>query len=78
MDLKFRILEMFPSEEDFDGDYYAIKVELNGEVIAEFGDYYHDNGDTKAEGFIKGYCKALNVDVPKYKTVNVVDTSIQY
>ena len=39
---------------DCGGDYYAIKLQLNGETVAEFGDSYHDSGYEKAIGFIQG------------------------
>lgn len=38
------------------GDYYDVEIvlESTGEVIAQFGDHYHDKGLEKAEGFIEG------------------------
>ena len=40
---------------DFGGDYSDIELlDESGNIIAEFGDSYHDKGQEKAEGFIKG------------------------
>lgn len=46
------------------GDYYDIELQdSEGKVIATFGDYYHDKGEEKAEGFILGVECALGVTV---------------
>ncbi len=46
------------------GDYYDIELlDAEGKVIATFGDYYHDKGQEKAEGFIQGVEYALGVKV---------------
>lgn len=40
---------------DFSGDYYCIEFfDEEGTEVAYFGDYYHDKGNYKLEGFIKG------------------------
>lgn len=37
------------------GDYYSVTLKDGlGEIIAHFGDSYHDRGREKAEGFIMG------------------------
>jgi hypothetical protein len=44
-------------DEDCGGDYGTCAVILNGKVLIHYGDYYHDKGDEKAEGFIAGFIK---------------------
>ena len=46
-------------EQDFDHDPYGYSVSLNGKTVAEFGDWYHDKGQAKAEGFVQGYALAM-------------------
>jgi len=57
---EFIIYYVYPNEDELDGDYWEIELELNGEIIAKYGDYYHDKGSEKAKGFIKGYAYANN------------------
>jgi len=54
----FIIYEIFPSEDDFGTDPWEYKVELNGKIIAEFGDDYHEKGRIMSKGFIQGYAYA--------------------
>jgi hypothetical protein len=37
---------------DCGGDYSEVLIEIRGEVVATYGDHYHDKGQEKAEGFI--------------------------
>ena len=50
----FIIYSEYPSEDDIGGDEWGIQVELDGKIVAEYGDYYHDKGSEKAIGFIDG------------------------
>lgn len=52
---KIVIVSSYESEEDFGGDEYGNYVEINGKVVAKYGDYYHDKGRDKCKGFIDGY-----------------------
>lgn len=53
------IFSYYPDEEpNFDADYSALWVSLNGELLDQFGDWYHDKGDEKVGAFIKGYASA--------------------
>jgi len=52
---EFIIYSVYPNEDNIGGDEWGIDLEVNGELIAQFGDYYHDKGSEKAVGFIKGY-----------------------
>lgn len=57
---KFIIYSIYPREDDIGGDVWGITLELNGKIITEYGDYYHDKGSEKAKGFIDGYTYAKN------------------
>jgi hypothetical protein len=70
--LKFVVESVFHDEEDFGCDEVGFKVKLNGEVVATFGDYYHDKGSEKSEAWIDGYCFAKGVK-PDVTRVEVVD-----
>jgi hypothetical protein len=37
------------------GDYTKITVEMDGTVLAEFGDQYHDKGKDKVYGYIQAF-----------------------
>ncbi len=60
------------SDKDFSRDYVEVSILLDGKLIQEYGDRYHDKGDVKAEGFVEGFLEALgkvNVVVSR-KNVN--------
>ena len=62
--MKIKILEIheyYEGEEvnDCGGDYDAIEVIIDDEVVTHYGDHYHDKGAEKAEGFVEGYLFAL-------------------
>jgi len=38
----------------FGGDYSGVDIYKGDELVAEYGDYYHDKGAEKAEAFIEG------------------------
>lgn len=40
------------------GDYAAIEIYVDGALVQSYGDYYHDKGHEKAEGFIGGWQRA--------------------
>lgn len=74
--MDWKIKNVFPSEEDFGTDPYGYRVYGDGELLAEYGDDYHDNGGDKSLGFIDGWCKAKGIE-RKYATYeDVVDESI--
>lgn len=52
---KVIIVSSYESEEGFSDDAYGFYVEINDEVVAKYGDYYHDKGKDKCKGFIDGY-----------------------
>jgi hypothetical protein len=35
----------------FGGDYREIEIFMNGDLVASYGDHYHDKGREKADGF---------------------------
>lgn len=39
----------------FSKDYTSIEVLIDGTVVAEYGDEYHDRGMERADSFIDGY-----------------------
>jgi hypothetical protein len=45
-------------------DYDFVSVLINGHKYAVFGDYYHDKGAQKAEGFVRGF--ALGNGIEEY------------
>lgn len=48
-------------DEDFSGDYSWIELRRpNGELVVWYGDYYHDKGSEKMDGFLDGVKFALN------------------
>lgn len=67
--MKFKIVSQFEKEEDFGGDCIGYQVELDGKVIAEFGDDYHDKGYEKSEAFVEGYCFAKGIKIDVYEDV---------
>lgn len=52
---EFTIYSIFPNKEEVDYDAWRYELDLNGKIIAKYGDWYHDKGDIKAKGFIQGY-----------------------
>lgn len=57
------------------GDYTGVDVVIDGEVIKEYSDYYHDKGLEKANAFIEGIVymyTILNIPfhMPDYKRIN--------
>ncbi len=66
----FYIISEFPKynddneedgEQDFGGEAWGYCVKLDGKVLADFGDYYHDKGFEKSEAYIEGYTDALEL-----------------
>lgn len=59
-----KITHYSENDDDCDGDYHDVELlDDTGNVIAHFGDYYHDKGDVKADSFIEGIEYALNCRV---------------
>lgn len=66
-----KIVEHFDLEyTEIGGDYSHVTIELDSEVLAEYGDDYHDKGLEKAEGFVQGWYKAqgLEPQEPEYES----------
>ena len=50
------ITHYFKCDKEFLSDYASIDICLpNGELVASWGDNYHDRGQEKAEGFVQGF-----------------------
>lgn len=62
----FVIYYLYPDKNNMHGDEWGIEVELNGEVIVEYGDYYHDKGSERAKGFIDGVIYVKGWDNDEY------------
>lgn len=72
--MKLKQVTHYPkSDPDCDGDYYDIELlSETGMVIVEYGDYYHEKGEEKMEGFIEGVEWVLGEKV-KVERVDVAD-----
>jgi major membrane immunogen (membrane-anchored lipoprotein) len=46
-------------DEDFGGDCQGVDIYIDGKLVKSYGDYYHDKGEEKAEGFIDGVAYIL-------------------
>lgn len=68
-----QIIHYSEDDKDFGGDYYSIQLKDDtNKVIASFGDWYHDHGMQKVDGFIAGIEYATNKKV-KLTTVELAD-----
>lgn len=58
-----KIMHFFEEDKDCGGDYLGVEIFLNDSdtPLVTYGDYYHDNGREKAEGFIEGFQKAFGI-----------------
>lgn len=71
--LNVTVITHYPTDDpDCGGDYANIDiVDAKGKTIAAYGDYYHDKGQEKVQGFLDAlrYLKLLG----KVKEKNVAD-----
>jgi major membrane immunogen (membrane-anchored lipoprotein) len=70
---KFKIITHFLEEDEYcTGDYCSVTIEdQKGNIVKSYGDYYHDKGREKAEGFIEGVKFALQENVElEYISIN--------
>lgn len=37
------------------GDYTKVVIEMDGDVLREYGDYYHEKGREKAEAYLDAF-----------------------
>lgn len=56
---------------DCSGDYASIDIYLNGTKIKSYGDYYHDKGSEKVDGFLDGLTMLMTDIV--FTTENIAD-----
>ncbi len=72
--MKLKIVTHFTTDDpEFCADYYDIELfDESDELVTEFGDYYHDRGDDKVEGFIEGAEWALGEKI-EVERINVAD-----
>ena len=58
-----QVIHFAKDDPDCFGDHVDIELIKDGEVIQNYGDYYHDKGQEKVEGFIAGMEYALGATV---------------
>ena len=67
------------SDPKFQGDYYEVDVAVRAadgrEFAAQYGDYYHDKGHDKVEGFVDAVQTILGPKIPviRYNVADVED-----
>lgn len=50
---ELKIIYHYPKHDsEFIDDYCGVSLWINGDCIQEYGDDYHDKGDSKVEGFV--------------------------
>jgi hypothetical protein len=49
-----RITRYGTDDPECNGDYYEVILKHGRKILGHFGDYYHDKGWEKADGFIAG------------------------
>ena len=51
--MNVKIVKHYSIEDpEFYGDYGSIQIFINGDLAIEYGDYYHDKGQEKVDGFL--------------------------
>lgn len=70
------ITHFFDDDPDCTGDYSSVTIELNGKIVASYGDYYHSKGRERADGFVD----AIKLIYPSATIVyeNVADDDDEY
>ena len=60
------------AKDDPHGDYLGIRIYKDREMLVQYGDFYHDSGREKAEGFIECYRRfvANNVAVDYIEVIS--------
>jgi len=56
MEYVVKILTHYPVDDpDCTGDYCSVDVLVDGELVRQYGDWYHDKGDVQARAFVEGF-----------------------
>ena len=63
---------------DGDGDYLAVDVLVNDEIVMEYGDAYHDKGSEKADSFVAGVMHAVPGEYERLPDKDVGDGKIMW
>lgn len=58
------------------GDYRYVTVEIHGNKVKNYGDYYHEKGFERAQAFIEGY--ALAIGMPNGISITYSDAEVEY
>lgn len=68
--MKIEIVTNYCSDDPkFSGDFCEVDIYIDEQLVISYGDYYHDKGWEKVEGFLDavGYL-VPNVEIKKTKT----------
>lgn len=64
---KVEVITYYPKDdEDFSGDYSRVVIKINGKIVRQYGDAYHEKGDTRAESFLDGVGFVTSYPEPIY------------
>ena len=64
--MKIEIIQHYQEDDpDYISDYVDVEVFVDGDLIREYADGYHDNGDIKAEAFVEGIKWAISRELPE-------------
>lgn len=66
-EIKAVAITAFYPPDGIGGDYYSIGVyAMDGTRLAHYGDYYHDKGEDRSEGFVEGLSVAYGRKIKVY------------
>lgn len=55
----------FEGEDQCNGDYAEVSIQVDGEEVRRYGDAYHERGEERAQGFID----AMEILFPRVKII---------
>lgn len=63
--ITFTIVTHYSTEDpDCSGEYFYVDIVKEGQIVATFGDHYHDKGIVRATSWVEGYKAALKEQEP--------------
>ena len=64
--MKIEIVQHYQEDDpDCISDYVDVEVFVDGNLIREYSDWYHDKGGTRAESFVEGIKWAISRELPE-------------
>ena len=57
------------NDPEFTSDYHSIGIYIDGELVREYGDSYHDKGKEKVEGYLNALDDLTMLDAIEHKSV---------